>query len=142
VQGLFDWLFGKKPDPKAHYKDLSESDRQKAVFLDNIHEHEMRERQERTRWGRGFFLPEVQSTTESHALETAQTVVFDRNRVVNRRRARVTAPWTAVMPDAFTGPIGLVVFRRDASGRATGLSISQDRVWDLRFKKTSGVVSR
>ena len=68
------WPWEKAPDPRAHYKDLSESDRQKAVFLDNIHENEVRERQERTRWGRGFFLPEVQSTTESHALETAQTV--------------------------------------------------------------------
>ena len=36
-------------------------------------------------------------------------------------------------PDTFSSPLGRVVFRRDASGRVTGLRISQDRVWDLAF---------
>jgi hypothetical protein len=38
-----------------------------------------------------------------------------------------------VYADAFEDPqLGLVIFRRDR-GRVTGLSVSQDRVWDLRF---------
>jgi CubicO group peptidase (beta-lactamase class C family) len=37
--------------------------------------------------------------------------------------------------DAFVGPGGMVLFRRNESGRVTGLSISQGRVWDLRFQR-------
>jgi len=36
--------------------------------------------------------------------------------------------------DAFEAPqLGTVIFRRDAAGQVTALSVSQDRVWDLRF---------
>jgi hypothetical protein len=37
--------------------------------------------------------------------------------------------------DAFSGSIGTVIFRRDASGRVNTLSVIQDRVWDLRFAR-------
>ena len=38
--------------------------------------------------------------------------------------------------DAFAAPgLGVVRFLRDASGRVTEASVSQERVWDLRFKK-------
>jgi len=39
--------------------------------------------------------------------------------------------------DAFTGPLGTIVFHRDAGGRVTGLSLSQGRVWNLRFERLS-----
>ena len=41
---------------------------------------------------------------------------------------------TPIYPDAFTGSIGTVIFRRDG-GRVNGLSVVQDRVWDLRFTR-------
>jgi hypothetical protein len=37
--------------------------------------------------------------------------------------------------DAFEAPqLGTVIFRRDGQ-RITGLSVSEDRVWDLRFER-------
>ena len=40
-----------------------------------------------------------------------------------------------IYPDAFSGGGTTFIFRRDSSGRVTEMSLSQDRVWDLRFKK-------
>ena len=37
--------------------------------------------------------------------------------------------------DAFAGPGGMILFRRDGAGRVNGLSFSQGRVWDLRFAR-------
>jgi hypothetical protein len=37
--------------------------------------------------------------------------------------------------DKFRGAIGTVTFLRNASGAVDALSVSQDRVWDLRFVK-------
>jgi CubicO group peptidase (beta-lactamase class C family) len=70
---------------------------------------------------------------DNDEVETTLMVAWDGNRVVVRRRAGSITPLTAVSPDTFSSPLGWVVFRRDASGRVTGLSISQDRVWDLAF---------
>lgn len=53
--------------------------------------------------------------------------------MVNRYgRSRALEP---VYRDAFSGPLGTIIFRRDAGGRVTGLSLSQGRVWDLRFER-------
>ena len=50
-----------------------------------------------------------------------------------KRRPDTVLKLTPVYADAFEAPqLGLVIFRRDG-GRVTGLSVSQDRVWDLRF---------
>jgi hypothetical protein len=38
-------------------------------------------------------------------------------------------------PDAFQAGGTTLIFRRDASGAITGLTLSQSRVWDLRFRK-------
>lgn len=41
-----------------------------------------------------------------------------------------------VYKDAFETPmLGVIVFRRDAAFRVAGLSVSQERIWDLRFEK-------
>jgi hypothetical protein len=37
--------------------------------------------------------------------------------------------------DAFGSELGTIIFRRDAQGVVTGLSVVQDRVWDLRFRR-------
>jgi CubicO group peptidase (beta-lactamase class C family) len=47
--------------------------------------------------------------------------------------------WIALRPtyrDAFVAPgLGVVRFLRDSSGKVTEASVSQDRVWDLRFTR-------
>jgi hypothetical protein len=47
--------------------------------------------------------------------------------------------WSSLIPtyrDAFLTPgVGVVRFLRDASGTVTEMSVSQERVWDLRFRK-------
>jgi hypothetical protein len=40
-----------------------------------------------------------------------------------------------VYPDAFSSGGNTYIFRRDPSGQVTEMSLSQGRVWDLRFKK-------
>lgn len=37
--------------------------------------------------------------------------------------------------DAFRSGVGVIVFRRDTAGKATALSVCDDRVWDLRFER-------
>lgn len=46
-------------------------------------------------------------------------------------------PLAPAYPDAFSSQGGLVIFRRE-SGRVTGLSVVQGRVWDLRFERVGG----
>ena len=47
-------------------------------------------------------------------------------------RARRLAP---AYPDAFDGRGGVYIFRRDAAGAVIALSLSQGRVWDMRFRR-------
>ena len=50
------------------------------------------------------------------------------------RRPATTLTLRPVYTGAFTAPgLGLVRFRRAASSRVTGLSVTTGRVWDLRF---------
>jgi CubicO group peptidase (beta-lactamase class C family) len=42
---------------------------------------------------------------------------------------------TPVYADAFRSALGFIRFHRNAAGRVTGFSLSQDRVWDLRFER-------
>jgi len=38
-------------------------------------------------------------------------------------------------PDAFGGGGNTFIFRRDSAGQVVEMSLSQGRVWDLRFQK-------
>jgi CubicO group peptidase (beta-lactamase class C family) len=71
-------------------------------------------------------------TYVSSEAETTFTVAVEQGSLVLRRRPDTRIVLTPLYPDAFEGP-GTVIFRRDAAGRASELSIVQDRVWDLRF---------
>ena len=52
-----------------------------------------------------------------------------------KRRPDSIVKLTPSYADAFKAPqLGMVIFRRER-GRVTGFSVSQDRVWDLRFVK-------
>lgn len=57
--------------------------------------------------------------------------------LILKRRPNATISLTPAYPDVFSGSIGVVKFHRE-SGRVTGFSVIQDRVWDLRFAKLGG----
>ena len=70
----------------------------------------------------------------SDEAETKFTAMIDRGRLVLRRRPGVLIELEQTGKDGFRGQqLGTVTFRRNASGAVEGLSIKQDRVWDLRF---------
>jgi CubicO group peptidase (beta-lactamase class C family) len=53
-----------------------------------------------------------------------------------KRRPNTTLALKPVYKDAFSAQsLGLVRFRRDADNRVTALSVTLDRLWDLRFEK-------
>jgi CubicO group peptidase (beta-lactamase class C family)/lysophospholipase L1-like esterase len=58
------------------------------------------------------------------------------------QRPDIRYPLTPLYPDAFDSEIGTIVFRRDAAGAVTALSVVQDRVWDLRFRREDAPVRR
>ena len=60
---------------------------------------------------------------------------IDRGSLVLKRRPDTVITLTAIGPDKFRGSIGTVTFLRNAAGAVEGLSVNQDRVWDLRFTK-------
>jgi CubicO group peptidase (beta-lactamase class C family) len=57
--------------------------------------------------------------------------------LVLKRRPDTTIALTPLYADAFSADhaLGTVIFRRDASGRPTELSVVQDRVWNMRFER-------
>jgi CubicO group peptidase (beta-lactamase class C family) len=73
-------------------------------------------------------------TYASDEAEVDLKVIADGRDLKIHRRPDTTLTLRPVYADAFTAPgLGLVRFRRDPSGRVTGLSVTLDRVWDLRF---------
>ena len=79
-------------------------------------------------------LKVLAGTYVSDEAETTLLVAMEGGTLVLNRRPDVKVPLTPVYKDAFNAPpLGVVLFRRDASGQASALSVVQDRVWDLRF---------
>jgi len=82
---------------------------------------------------------ELQAYAGSYAsdeAETVLTVVVEGEKLALKRRPDTTLALTPVYADAFSTPgLGTILFRRDANGRPIAFSVSQERVWDLRFKK-------
>ena len=71
----------------------------------------------------------------SDEAETTLTAALDEGVLVLKRRPDTVIKLTATGPDKFRGSIGNVAFTRNAAGAVNGLSINQERVWDLRFVK-------
>lgn len=69
--------------------------------------------------------------------ETTLTVTLEQGRLVVRRRPATRFALTPIERDAFGagGGLGRVRFIRDAQEAVTQLSVSQDRVYDLRFDR-------
>jgi CubicO group peptidase (beta-lactamase class C family) len=76
-------------------------------------------------------------TYVSDDAETTLTATVANGKLVLRRRPDTTIALASLYPDAFSADHGLgtVIFRRDASGRPTALSVVQDRVWNMPFRK-------
>jgi CubicO group peptidase (beta-lactamase class C family) len=79
-------------------------------------------------------LRQYAGTYVSQDAETTLTVAVEGQSLVVKRRPNTTIQLTPIYADAFSG-LGTVLFRRDASGRLTELSVVQDRVWDMRFRR-------
>src|SRR5262245_37022700 len=75
-------------------------------------------------------------TYVSEDAETTLKVEVDGQSLALKRRPDTTLRLSPIYADAFSG-LGTVSFRRDGSGRLTELSVVQDRVWNMRFKKVS-----
>jgi len=71
----------------------------------------------------------------SDEAETMLSAVAGEHGLAIHRRPDAVIEMTAIGPDKFRGSIGTVTFIRNASGAVEGLSVKQDRVWDLRFVK-------
>jgi CubicO group peptidase (beta-lactamase class C family) len=78
-------------------------------------------------------LQALAGTYVSDEAEVQFVAAVDAGALVLKRRPDTTMRLTPVYKDAFSGGLGTIVFRRDAAGKVTAFSVSQDRVWDLRF---------
>jgi CubicO group peptidase (beta-lactamase class C family) len=74
-------------------------------------------------------------TYVSDEAEVTYVAAVDGETLVLKRRPDAVIRLKAEYADAFSGSLGFVRFQREASGRVTSFSITQDRVWDLRFAK-------
>jgi hypothetical protein len=89
-------------------------------------------------------LEELRSLTGTYASADAEATLdarVDGESLALWRRPGDTIALTPLYKDAFRGSIGTVIFRRDSTGRPTELSVIQDRVWDMRFQRTSATTS-
>lgn len=82
-------------------------------------------------------MAEYEGTYRSDEAEATYTVVVEDGGLVLKDRWGEGRPLRPLYPDAFNGGGNTLVFHRDGSGRVTGVSFSQSRVWDLRFEKMS-----
>lgn len=80
-------------------------------------------------------LRELVGVYTSAEADATLTFAVDKGVLTVRSSA---APATALKPvyrDGFRGDMGMVLFRRDAQGKVTGLSTVDDRAWDVRFTR-------
>ncbi len=82
-------------------------------------------------------LAEYEGTYRSDEAEATYTVVVDEEGLVLKDRWGEARPLRPLYPDVFSGGGNTLVFHRDGAGGVAGVSFSQSRVWDLRFRKIS-----
>jgi hypothetical protein len=73
----------------------------------------------------------------SDEAEVTLRVALEHAQLVIHRRPNASIPLTPTYKDAFSSSLGVVRFLRDSAGKATGLSVSESRVWDLRFRSVA-----
>ena len=88
---------------------------------------------------------DLEALAGSYASDEAETTFIARLRDGALELAQRPATVYRLAPlyaDAFDSELGTIVFRRGATGAVSGLSIVQDRVWDLRFRREGGAAVR
>ena len=78
----------------------------------------------------------------SDEAELTLRVAVEEGKLVIHRRPDTKIALTPTFADAFTGELGGIRFLRSARGVVTEMSVSQDRVWDLRFQKAGRAAAR
>ncbi len=88
------------------------------------------------------FTPDPQALSayagaySSHEAEVTYWLEVDGETLMARDRYGDGGPLEPVYEDAFTWGGNTLIFRRDETGSITEMSLSQGRVWDLRFTRT------
>jgi CubicO group peptidase (beta-lactamase class C family) len=81
-------------------------------------------------------LQELAGRYTSDEAEVVMNAVVEDGALVLKRRPATTIRLSPADVDVFTAPgLGRITFRRDAAGRVTAFSVTQERVWDLRFER-------
>jgi CubicO group peptidase (beta-lactamase class C family) len=80
-------------------------------------------------------LQELAGIYVSQEAEVALGVAVHQGELLLERRPDTVMRLRPQYTDAFDSPVGLVRFRRADDGRVSELSLTQDRVWDLRFRR-------
>ncbi len=80
-------------------------------------------------------LAEYAGSYRSEEAEATYNFVIDDGALAIRDRYGEGFRLDPAYPDAFRGRGSIYIFRRDAAGQVTGLSLGQGRVWDLRFER-------
>ena len=83
-------------------------------------------------------LAELEALAGTYSSDEAETMFIARVRdgaLELTQRPATIYRLEPLYADAFDSELGTIIFRRDPGGVVTGLSVSQDRVWDLRFRR-------
>jgi CubicO group peptidase (beta-lactamase class C family) len=76
-------------------------------------------------------------TYSSDEAETTFVAAMDGETLVLKRRPDTVLKLRPTTTDTFAAqPLGIVKFLRDTAGRVNGMSVSRDRVFDMRFTRT------
>jgi CubicO group peptidase (beta-lactamase class C family) len=84
-------------------------------------------------------LAQLAASYTSDEAETTLEVQLREGALVITQRPDSVYPLTPLYADAFDSEIGTIIFRRDETGQPVALSVVEDRVWDLRFRRASEV---
>jgi len=82
-------------------------------------------------------LAALAGTYSSDEAETTLVAALDGDTLVLKRRPDTVLRLRPTTTDTFAAPtLGIVKFMRDAAGRVNEMSVSRDRVFDMRFTRT------
>jgi hypothetical protein len=70
----------------------------------------------------------------SDEIDTTVTLAIDGGRL-GIQRSPENIPFTPVYKDAFSARLGFIVFERDQAGQVRAFTLTEERVWNLRFAR-------
>jgi hypothetical protein len=81
---------------------------------------------------------ELEGMTGEYASDEAEVtfqVALEKDHLVMHRRPDATIVLTPTYRDGFSSSLGSIRFLRDAKGHVSELSVGEQRVWDMRFRR-------